>query len=197
MNFKTIGLNVAVATTVVAGSAIAVSPAHALSLNGSLSLSGGANLSSNSISFTSSKVNAATGDFASLVGSSATIKPLSVSSSTLQVLGPVNRFIDFGSFTVGSTTSNLFFNLASSPAFSLSNSTGAAFLADIAGSFEFNGQTLASGFLNASRAGSSGSYNISLAATPVPAPAILPGLIGLGLGIARKRKSALAEQSEA
>ena len=37
--------------------------------------------------------------------------------------------------------------------------------------------------------------NLTVNATPVPTPALLPGLIGLGLGVLRKRKAEAAEQA--
>lgn len=37
----------------------------------------------------------------------------------------------------------------------------------------------------------------STGGTPIPTPALLPGLIGLGLGVLRKRKAEVAESSEA
>jgi hypothetical protein len=36
-------------------------------------------------------------------------------------------------------------------------------------------------------------FRVGTAATPVPTPALLPGLIGLGLGMLRKRQTAVAE----
>lgn len=40
------------------------------------------------------------------------------------------------------------------------------------------------------------SYSGTIAAYPVPTPALLPSLIGLGLGVIRKRKTAATEEAE-
>jgi len=58
--------------------------------------------------------------------------------------------------------------------------------------------TLGFGVLNAMDNGFNSSLtidNVSSNVTPVPTPALLPGLIGLGLGVLRKRKAEAAKQT--
>jgi len=39
-------------------------------------------------------------------------------------------------------------------------------------------------------------YSLAISTTPIPTPALLPGLIGMGIAAIRKRKSLLAEEAE-
>lgn len=52
------------------------------------------------------------------------------------------------------------------------------------------GDTLATvtGTFSAADSATNNEFSINLAATPVPTPALLPGLLGMGMGIVRKRK---------
>jgi len=201
MNFKTFGVSATAALAVATGTAMVSAPAHALSLTGSLSLSGGGTVTADQITFANSVVDTASGDFSSLLTSTAaTIKPINLTPPALPGISfrstdAIPQFINFGSFTVGSLTSTLFFNLDASPFVTVSiPPTGVNQFAfpNISGTFDFDGQTVARGFLNASNTGSGGSYDISLRAEPIPTPALLPGLIALGVGALRKRKAEAA-----
>lgn len=207
LNLTTFGFTTAVATVMATSTVLVSSPAHAISLTGSLSLSGGATVTPDAITFNNAVIDTANGDFTSLLGSTAaTIKPIELTPSAVpginfRTTGASPGFINFGSFTLGSVTSTLLFNLLPSElvtVFEPEIGVNQFSFPNIAGTFEFDGQTLALGFLNASNTGSGGSYDISLRAQPIPTPALLPGLLALGAGALRKRKvKAEAEAVEA
>lgn len=207
-----LGLGVAAVATVTAGTALAPAPAQALMLGSSISLSGAATVTEDSITFLNSKVDTASLSFTSLINSTAAqIKPLNFSPSlsgasfAVRSTGAISQFINFGSFTdENGVTGNLSFNLNPSNVLTTSfpglgvNHSAFPFLQGV---FEFNGTTVAGGFLNASRSGTSSSYDISLVTTSatqaVPTPALLPGLLALGAGVLRKRKAEAAEEVKA
>ncbi|CAN5844896.1 hypothetical protein BH23CYA1_BH23CYA1_21420 [soil metagenome] len=67
----------------------------------------------------------------------------------------------------------------------------------ISGTFRSGNVALGSGFLgvNASGGVSDNLSNVSLVATEIPTPALLPGLVGMGVAALRKRKSLGAEET--
>ncbi len=88
--------------------------------------------------------------------------------------GTDNIFI---SSVIGTMSADLTFNGV------IRSATGNSLLANVTGTF--------SGAENIFT--TDNDFSINLSATPVPTPALLPGLLGMGLGIARKRK----QQSDA
>lgn len=212
MNFKSIGLKVAIATAVVATSAAAMAPAQAASLTGGIAFSGGATVpnffgNGGVIKFMPGTVNNASGSFTSLASS-----PVKVNVSDLVLsnpgavsspfLGTKQRVFDGSAFTINFANLNgSALSFVADPAkYVGTKSTGKFFSiatgGSLLGTFFNNGQTLGGGYFNASRSGKTatdGSYQFTLTATPVPTPALLPGLLALGAGVVRKRKSEATE----
>jgi hypothetical protein len=196
MNFKSIGLNAAIATTLVAGSALAVTPAQAAMI-GSVSVSGQSAFSTagstTTVNFLNQKVSLAFGDFSSLLGNAVTVNPLTLVSGSTPTVEP---FIDFGTFTKDSTTANLSFVLNPSTFNTFGVGTFGLISGGLDGFFKFGGETVAKGNIFASSFGDpsfSGSL-ISINTTAVPTPALLPGLLALGAGVLRKRKAEATEE---
>ncbi|MGA7932084.1 MAG: PTPA-CTERM sorting domain-containing protein [Kovacikia sp.] len=201
MDFKTLSLNAAVATAVVAGSAMAISPAQAVTLtSGSIFFQPG-NLSSSvsnlgggtlQLSFTGGTPTGLTG----LAGVSGTPVfqnlTLTPNGSGGYTTGPVTNFISgllFGgdplSVDLGSTSFNGIFSnpsnyLLGSAIFNLQISS--------AGVPQLSGQ----GALFASSTPNN-SFGVFSGTQAIPTPALLPGLVGLGWAALRKRKTELRE----
>lgn len=212
MNFKSIGLKAVIATAVVATSAAAMAPAQAASLTGGLAFSGGAIVpdffsSGGTINFMPGTVNNASGSFTSLVNSAVGVGNLVLSNpgAALSLIpGTTQKVFDGSALTINFASLNGSpLSFVADPSKYIGTKTTAAknFFSIAAGgsflgTFFSNGQTLGGGYLNASRSGNvakDGSYQFSLTATPVPTPALLPGLLALGAGVVRKRKSEATE----
>ena len=221
MNFKTPLLGVAAAAIAVSAATIAPSSAQALSLSGDINLQGVATVpdytsvgETQNVTFSAPTIVKGSLNGSSITSGGITINPLAL---TLTNQSPVplfpdllfrtfknsglNPFIDFGSRTIGAVTSNLTFNLLASNTYvgtkTISNGLLSLFDSGVlSGNFQFDGATIANGTVSANRSGetvSNGIYGITLTAQPIPTPALLPGLVGLGMGVLRKRKKAAAE----
>ncbi|MBD2101115.1 PTPA-CTERM sorting domain-containing protein [Leptolyngbya sp. FACHB-261] len=218
MSLKTIGLKATLAAALVTGASMATAPAQAASLgpktqilgNSVLSfagtysltnasgatrdLSGTTTLKFNTINiFDGGTEGGSTGSFTSLTGS-AIFKTLTLENGS--ITSPVTSFIsgltlngkalsfDLTDFALRKTT--------------VTNPLGGnvdGFIAGIEGNFIRNGGELFGEGAYTSQFRSNGSFSGDI--TAVPAPALLPGLVGLGLGIVRKRKQGEAEKAEA
>lgn len=212
MNWKTVGLQAA--AVAVASATVATAPAaEAVSLRGSVGLTGNTAVTVNTVSFNAARVETASGDFSpSLLGKTVGIKPLTINPALVdnfigtesgRSVAATNGFIDFGTVTLKGQTNNLLFNLFASndvetKAFGTGNLRNISHsFRPIEGEFVFGGKTLAQGFLNTSRSGrdiNGGTFQATL--TAIPTPAMLPGLIGLGLSAWRKRKQDPALEAE-
>jgi hypothetical protein len=200
MSFQDLATKVTVSAVFTAGVA-ASSPVQALTLSGGISLSGGGNVVANTVTFNNAVVDTGSGDFSSLVGQTGvTVSPLNFASTvntnpsvTSRTTLGATPFINFGSFTKGATVGNLTFNLDPSSVTTILSPVGTAHFSnpDIRGKFWLDDKLVAfgQGFLSASNTSSGGSYSISLKAVPVPTPALLPGLIGMGVAALRKKRS--------
>ena len=180
---------------------VGVSSAQAITLNGSLSLDGPVNIdtapgnpSTTVLDFIDGENNVqeSTGDFATLLPSPMLPDAgITLTDLELDLVAPISSisgiyeatnvvpFIDFGSRTLGSTTANLTFDLdkVSLQRLRASNNLVSFFTTEpLSGKFQFNGETVASGFLNASLSGESESYQLTLVAESVPEPATMLGL---------------------
>jgi len=219
MKSKTMFFGAAATAIALSAATISASPAQALGLSGVLKLQGEATLQdytgiigqTQDVVFVAPTSVKGTSDFASISAGGITINPLALKLTNQTNLGSGNLsrtfsnlgltpFINFGSRVIGGVTSNLTFNLFASDDYVGSKTGSGALLSlatsgPLAGNFQFNGATLATGSLSAGRSGeisSDGLYGITLTAQPVPTPALLPGLIGLGMGVLRKRKKEMA-----
>ncbi|MEH1850190.1 MAG: PEP-CTERM sorting domain-containing protein [Nostoc sp.] len=224
IGFKSTLLNATLAITAAlplaaAGLFTSVGSAQAVTLNGSIALSGtsvipsdGTNPAYTSIQFTDVNGVTASGDFLAFSPNLGT-KPITIntlnltkitdlpstptSTSATYSTGTYTPFIDFGSQTLDGITALLTFNLDNSVvtrsqfAYGISDLTNSGIL----GKFNFNGQTIAAGFLNATFSGATSSYQLTLTTLPVnvpePTTMIGLGLVGAGMVMSRRRKSVI------
>ncbi len=204
MNLKTLGISAAVATTIVAGSAMSLSPAQAAILS-----PGTINLDSNAVTASSPDGGATvalnlngfgialtTGGFVGL-GGAPTVLPLTLTRGASLGGGnflyttplPINNFISNlflgGDEVFVDIINATFFGRFTSP-------TNFSFLGDLIQTHFRSTNQLPGGGALQSFTLTNNSSSIDLVA--IPTPALLPGLIGLGLGVLRKRKAEGAEE---
>jgi hypothetical protein len=206
MNFKSFAIKAAIAATVLTGSTLAVAPAEAAGLKGTLGFTGEAVATPSEIEFYLLNgqadpangrdigrfrvgVASTTGDFDPLDGTRGTIKDLtgiiSATATNPPAFQAINNFLSFGQ--------NDPFN------FTL---TAFKFVNERFYQFEgfFADGTIGRGELTTqAQLGGVDTYSASLIATgeEIPTPALLPGLIGMGAAVLRKRKAEENEQAEA
>jgi|GEM_PF-3359311 len=191
MNFKTIGLNVAVATAVVASSALAICPAQAATIGSKLDFFGigKADFATPKIDFLNLNFSsgASTGQFAVQGTSTGSFAGLEL--GTIKDIGATEALSLFG----GTGVSN--FLQAGSETFKLTQLTGfASSTISFEGIFGDGVKGLGT-FTVLGNQGELFTYQGSV--TAVPTPALLPGLLALGLGVLRKRKAEAIEEVEA
>lgn len=156
-------------------------------------------------------VTVADGNISSLLSRTVAVNPLTSTRTFAALPSSINDlftrtfssastpFIDFGNVTIDGVNSTLSFFLTP---FTTQSAAlfGEGFLSpastpNFTGYFLHNGvQTAALGFINASDILGENSSRITIASvaasTPIPTPALLPGLIGFGLAALRRRKAA-------
>ncbi|MDZ8090667.1 MAG: PEP-CTERM sorting domain-containing protein [Nostoc sp. DedQUE05] len=219
INFKSKLLNATLAASfaiplATAGVFTSAGSAQAVTLNGSIGLTGtsivpsdGINPATTSIKFVDVDGIDTNGDFAafspSLSGTGITINTLNltkianISSTTATYsTGVYTPFINFGSRTLGSTTALLTFDLDDSVVTRTRKSAtniNDVILDGITGKFNFNGKTIGIGNLGASLNGKTSEYHLTLEAVSVPEPTTMLGLglVGAGMVMSRRRKSAI------
>ncbi|MEH2054979.1 MAG: PEP-CTERM sorting domain-containing protein [Nostoc sp.] len=224
IGFKSILLNATLAITAAiplaaAGLFTSAGSAQAVTLNGSIGLSGtstidnvGTNPTTTSITFTNVNItpSSSTGDFLAFSPNLGTtpiaIKTLNLNrtailsnTSATYSTGTYTQFINFGSETLDGITGLLTFDLDDSVVTRTTlfggNSINFNALDGILGEFNFNGQTLAAGILNASFSGGASTYQLTLSTLPVsvPEPTTMLGLglvgAGMVMSMSRRRKS--------
>ncbi|MBT9317263.1 PTPA-CTERM sorting domain-containing protein [Leptothoe spongobia] len=201
MNFKNLTPQAAAVATALAVSAlVSANPAHASQLSGSIDLEtfGNFNLSDTLIDFDGAEVQDATGSFAPLVGDIVDIEDITLTPPTT-TLGTITPFVNFGTVILEGESNSLVFNLTSATIETLvDNDFVTVLLAqDIEGVFQFGEESIALGVLTSQSLLDSDGFTLNLATQQIPTPALLPGLLSLGLGIVRQRnqKSNLAEES--
>jgi hypothetical protein len=202
MNFKSFALKAAIAATVLTGSTLAVSPAEAITFGSKLNFYGTADATSNineidfylqdadeSLDgpggenigqFLVSGPRSNTNEFQSLARAVGTIKDI----QSLPVFQAINNFLFFGQ------NSPFNFNLTSFTKVSDTTYNFEGVFADnTLGSGQFTTQVIAPGV---------NSYSVTITAgNEIPTPALLPGLIGMGAAVLRKRNAEETEQVEA
>lgn len=203
MNFKSIGFKAAVATAVVAGSALMTSSAQAATV-GSVSFGGLGELTSvkgnegtdiAKVVFTDGvlNINSGTGSFAGFVGGTATFFQKSFTTS----LTNRSSFVTFRK--VGFSDLTFYLDKFVNPSYTEFGGTKddfGQFTSRVSGKFNPGGNAIdevISAFATIRQNSTSNFTDITLSTTPIPTPALLPGLIGMGIAAIRKRKS---EESE-
>lgn len=216
MTSKTISLGIA-AVSVATGITFSNLPVQAAALTGGITILGNqADIpdltigSTGNLNFGSpSLLTSQSGSFTGISPGTITISslPLTLTSQST-VLGTtistydsagVNPFINFGTQTIDGVTAALTFALNpgsytgtfQNGVFNLQTATGL-----LNGLFFFNDTTLGGGALFAFESSQASGYTIRVEAVPIPSPALLPGLVALGVGALRKRKDAMTEAVE-
>jgi hypothetical protein len=208
MTLKTLGFKAALVTAVVAGAVSTSSAAKAFSVGDTLQFTSGAdivkfdfdgmpdrlNFGNNTFDPTGAAANSlgkiivstSEGGFAAYSGTTGSIKDLGLNPATPL---PLKNFITIGNLSF--ELKNFFYGTSPTPGkFDSFNLT-------IEGIFRNGGKSLGEGLLTAQfkdgkKSGLS-SYSGSFVVTEIPTPALLPGLVGLGMGVLRKRKKEMAE----
>lgn len=215
MTLSSVLKTLSVTTVAMTAAVSTIAPAQALNLNGSVSLSGnaqvpnGQNPASTTINFTSVTVDDLVGDFGDVltpplpVISNLTLNRTVITdnigpdfSANYEISGPIANFINFGTQTIDGVTSQLTFDLLSAEFSRNSFGNPAQFVSLnptnlLNGVFQFNGETVANGFLSASLSGAGDSYQITLSTDPVDVPepfTILGSLSALGVGTVMKKQ---------
>lgn len=192
-----------------AGSAQAAILSGSIGLNGtSLVPNDGVNPINTNIQFVDVDGVDAYGDFAAFLPSlnsgtapitGISINPLNLTRTSIESpitakysTGSVSPFIDFGYRTLGSTYAQLTFDLDDSEI--TRTAIGNAFIGNFAltgitGNFNFDGQTIAKGFLSATLSGDASTYQLTIATTPEPTTILGLSLVGAGMVMSRRRKT--------
>lgn len=215
MTINAIRTSLLAATFAAVASVVATAPAHALSLFGNINLGGNVKVSGNSSNYKFDFLNevtppnatpgtagdvvvfGGTGSFegAGEAAGGAKIRDFATSSATSNFPdGALTNFITGIKLANGTVLS---FDLSEFNDFTLAfppvgTSNGGTFLGTFRDSN--NDSVAGKGILTAQFLGTNDftgvtSYSASLGAAPVPTPALLPGVIGLGVAALRKRKS--------
>jgi len=203
MNFKSFALKAAIAATVLTGSTLAVSPAEALDFGSQLDFGWNVSATPDSIDFNLINgvpgsqdgpagediggflVSNKTGSFAAL--------PVGLFGLTTGIIQDIPSLASFQSIN-----NFLFFGENSPFNFKLTSISYSGL-----GRFELNGvfadNTIGTGAITTQLVdGKINSYSATLVAgNEIPTPALLPGLIGMGAAVLRKRNAEETEQAEA
>ncbi|MBD2109826.1 PTPA-CTERM sorting domain-containing protein [Nodosilinea sp. FACHB-13] len=217
MSFKAFISSTAIAGTVITGTMVVSAPAEAATIVGGSTLNlsntdiigGGVKRVGNNLDFFSftnpftgntsgqfTGVSASTGSFTnsnitSLIPPLPRIQDLVLVASgpnLFTISGPIANFIT--GVNLGSAPfSNVNFNLTS---FVWNSSTGSA---DLAGIFVSGSDSIAARGLFTSQLNSVNPSSYSLSITAVPTPALLPGIIGMGVAALRRRREEAEENA--
>ncbi len=206
MNFKKIGLGLAATAAMTTGMVLAEKPAQALNLNlgnkflgldGSVTIfREGADLYDFSFSNIIIDSNSDSPPFK--LGDAVTIASLSNISEAGSPFGPIAGFITDIELTDGEIVSFDLTNLS----LDVTQNRNTNYALTFEGNFlrasgdVFGFGSITSQFAGNLTVGSTVTRNLSGDITAVPTPALLPGLVGMGLAALRKRKEEGAEQPE-
>jgi len=197
MNMTVFG--VVAATATVATTALTAMPAQALSLSGTLNFTGEVVIDGTSDDFSADFINAvvsgvtSSGDFAGASG--AGISDFSIFGGELSP-DPVDPFLSGIVLASGDIVDFVLTGFEGDTGFFVGAPGGAGDIAVLEGFFVNGDTTVAAGSLTTQLASSptGTTYSSSLTAVEIPTPALLPGLVGMGVAALRKRK-ALAEEA--
>ncbi|MEP0918327.1 PTPA-CTERM sorting domain-containing protein [Leptolyngbya sp. DQ-M1] len=213
MNFKSISLGAAIAATATVALSTAT-PAQAAGLTGALSIdiggkvnsvkNTGVDLVNTAFTLQAAPGSALSGTFANYAGGSVTLKDLSFSPALVSNGSPVDVTLNIPSFLTLEKSGQ------QTITFTLTKLLSASFrdignLGDSFGNFDaqLQGVFQPSGIGNSPTGDSIVSFRLrnnsnggSIELTPVPTPALLPGLIGFGVAAFRKRKGEASPEAE-
>lgn len=215
MLFKIFGVGALLASTITVGTMVAT-PAQAVSIVGSVGFDGQLDLNEtnpvapifqNFRSFTDIDVD---GIFAGFVPTEVKDLVLTKTGSNTFQAGAVDNWKVYTKFGDGNTVlDRIFFDLDAGATWTR-NVTGLGGISYTNGSGytglytrESDGvQFLGAGFLNLSQTANGdkirvSQFEITQDAAPIPTPALLPGLVGLGMAALRRRNQEAAEEAEA
>lgn len=188
MNLTKIGFNVAIAAATVAGVGMAVSPAQAISLGSSVFFDFG-------------------GEVASFSSDGFILKDnqVRVSDATLSLAPYDETQAYFANFSLAALTGNPYklFTLSKTGQDNIDFFATSASLVEFDPGDEF--EAIINGYFNdgTSGVGSAGVFKLRKGIggdaefEAIPTPALLPGLIGMGVAVLRKRKKDASEAAEA
>lgn len=188
MNLTKIGLNVAITVATVAGMGMAVSPVEAISLGSTVRF----NLDN--------EVKTFSGDGFELIDNQVTVTD---ATGSLALYDDTQAF--FANFSLAALTGDPYklFTLSKTGQSNIDFFATSAIRTDFEADDEF--EALIKGYFNdgTSGVGSAGVFTLRKGIggdaefEAIPTPALLPGLIGMGLAVLRKRKRDAAEEAEA
>jgi hypothetical protein len=201
-NFKQACFGAATMAVMATGASLIADSAQALSLNGGFVMNGttkvaGAGTNSPTLDFSNFALGNKTGDFAGLTGtpviaSLALTDPGIVNDATTNQGTysnlPVPNFIS-GLDLGGALTFDLDPSVISLFGF-ITDANNFAIAGPITGVFKQGGSVIGKGFLGVNN--NNGISSISLTATSVPTPALLPGLVGMGIATFRRQRKQTA-----
>lgn len=214
MLFKIFGVGALLASTITVGTMVAT-PAQAVSIVGSVGFDGQLDLNeTNPVApifqnFRNFSGLDANGIFAGFVPTEVKDLALTKTGSNTFQAGAVANWKVYTKFGDGNTVlDRIFFNLDAGATWTR-NVTGLGGVSYTNGpgytglyTRESDGvQFLGAGFLNLSRKANGdvivSQFEITQDAAPIPTPALLPGLVGLGMAALRRRNQEAAEEAEA
>jgi hypothetical protein len=190
MNLKSLMTGAAIAATVVGGSVAVSAPAEALIIGGQSSFTP-LNSLPTVLDVTSEFNNGdLSGGFTNVTGTQVNTLTITAPGNYSATPSYITNFVYQGQ--------NAVFNLASGSGIYASSVSGTSFSGGILGEIRsLVGNTLlakATGSFSGNQVPGSSDFSLRLNATAVPTPALLPGLVGLGVAALRKRKGEGAEK---
>lgn len=193
MNFKLSASNAAAVAVGVTSILTATTSVDAAQLTGVVTIQSNGlprpNITETAINFGGGTVTQATESFTTLLAENPTIADITGLGFPRTAIGPINSFIDFGSVDIDGETKPLVFDLTSATAGTRTVGSDIFYSSlDVTGAFRFGAEVIGEGVLFAQHINSNGTWTIDLEAKPVPTPALLPGLLGLGFGVLKKRQ---------
>jgi hypothetical protein len=202
--FKQVCFGAATIAVMSAGSTLIADSAQALSLNGlykidvtTTILNPGTNTPT--LKFTNATINTKTGDFAGLSGTPVIANLAltdpgqlnnTVAKTSTYFNSAVSNFIDLGgglTFDLDASNVNLLGFITNPSKFSIAG--------PINGVFKQGGSVVGDGFLGIASGSNGSTISLFADSTAIPTPALLPGLVGMGIATMRRKRKQTAVQA--